>query len=62
MPLFSRKKNCNICGKKTNEKDLWELHMNTSDGIHKVVMCSECAKEFEEIKDNALEWLKNQWT
>jgi hypothetical protein len=59
MKLWYRKVvKCALCSEKTRKKDTWELHMNTAEGPHTIIVCKTCADTMNEIKGNIGTWLE----
>jgi hypothetical protein len=58
MSWFRKIVKCDICKAKDRKKNMWDLHMNTSEGLHKITICKKCADTMEEIKESVGSWLE----
>jgi hypothetical protein len=56
---FQRSIKCSLCKSKMRKKDSWDLVVNTSEGPHKICVCADCMKTFEQLKEVIPEWLKD---
>jgi ribosome-binding protein aMBF1 (putative translation factor) len=55
---FRKVVKCELCKSKVRKKDTWKLHMNTSEGMHQLTVCKDCADTMEKIKENVGIWLE----
>lgn len=47
--LFSTK--CSHCGIKTTPETTWEVKFKSTDGLGTLLMCSKCAKIWEQLQE-----------
>jgi uncharacterized protein with PIN domain len=48
--VFFKKPHCFYCNEKIKKvKQSFKIQLNTSDGLHEIILCKACAEEFDKL-------------